>query len=167
MIAIPVDVRKRMIDFGTPEEAIEACRNNPLSERVRSDSERLSGTTIEDGYWTEKDFAIKFSNGLWIHVYVETDTVKWVITDRRPALGSLGFEEIGADPVLLLWEGTGESSVLDRSSLLAQRIGKEFSDLFLNDIGLYLYTKKQRILTFNAIFRRDTGGEMLLVDEDD
>ncbi len=167
MNIIPVSRRKEIVGYSTPEEAIKAAFNHPLKDRLKSDIAKLKGTKITDGYWTDNDYIIKFSNNLWIHVYSEDDIVKWSISKTKPILDKDKIEGIGASPLRLSWEKIDEISYMDKSKLLEDRIGREFHELFCNDVSFYIYTKKQLILTFSALCRTDTNDDFLYVYEDD
>jgi hypothetical protein len=167
MNVIPVSTRKKIIGYSTPEEAINATLNHPLNNRLKSDTAKLKGTKITEGYWTDNDFIIKFSNNLWIHVYSEDDIVKWTISELKPILEKDKIEGIGASPLSLSWENIDELSYMDKSKLLEDRIGKEFGELYLTDVSFLIYTKKQLILSFSALYRTDTNEDFLYVFEDD
>ncbi|MBN1600078.1 MAG: hypothetical protein JW915_00650 [Chitinispirillaceae bacterium] len=167
MNIISVSRRKEITGYSTPEEAINAAVNHSLKDRLKSDTAKLEGTKITDGYWTDNDFIIKFSNNLWIHVYSENDIVKWTISETKPILEKDRIEGIGAAPMRLSWGNIEELSYMDKSKLLGDRIGNEFHELFCNDVSFYIYTKKQLILTFSALCRTDTNEDFLYVFEDD
>jgi hypothetical protein len=67
----------------------------------------------------------------------------------------------------LSWGNIDELSYMDKSKLLEDRIGKEFDELFLTDVSFLIYTKKQLILSFSALYRTDTNEDFLYVYEDD
>ncbi len=56
--------------------------------------------------------------------------------------------------------------VMDCSKMIAARRGKDVSRFFVNELGFYLYTPKQRILFFGCVHRTDTGDSLLNVCED-
>jgi hypothetical protein len=93
MNIIPVSNRKEIVGYSTPEEAINATLNHPLKNRLKSDTAKLKGTKITEGYWTENDFIINFSNNLWIHVYSEDDIVKWTISETKPIIKKKKLKE--------------------------------------------------------------------------
>jgi hypothetical protein len=56
---------------------------------------------------------------------------------------------------------------MDRSMMIATRRGKDVRRLFVNELGLYLYTSQQRILCFGSVFRTENGDNLLYLHEDD
>jgi hypothetical protein len=56
---------------------------------------------------------------------------------------------------------------MDCSELIQKRRGARFWQLFVNEIGLWVYLHGHLILCFNAIQRTDTGESILYVWEND
>jgi hypothetical protein len=167
MKSIPVKSYPFERTYSSAAAAIAGAENHPLQPKAKSDAKRLEGTTLIDGYWTLADFFLRFSNELWLHVFVESGHVRWTIAEMPPGLKDTQVERVGAAPVVLDWGGEVGESPMDRSNLLAKRRGAEFKNLWVNECGLLVYTRRQPILSFHACYRRDTGEDVLHVCEDD
>jgi hypothetical protein len=165
MKSIPVDGHPFERTYDSPEAAIAEADNHPLQSKARSDGLHLLGAILVDSYWTNSEFALGFSNGQWLHVFLDNHRVRWALGETKPCiLGTV--EQVGSPPLKLDWGIVGEE-LMDRSSLVSARFGKEFVRLWVNEIGLFVYTKGQLILRFGAIFRTDTGEDILYVTETD
>lgn len=165
MTRIPVTAHGLGRSYGSFEAALAGAMNHPLQPKAQSDGSKLLGSTFVDAFWTGSEFALGFSKGQWLHVFMANHHVRWILIGSKPNL--LGdVQRIDSPPMLLEWT-TGGEGLMDRSSLIGARIGKEFVRLWVNEGGFYVYTKKQLILCFHAIFRTDTGEDLLYVTEDD
>jgi len=158
---IPVDSEPPSPTFTTFEEAIRFV--HPLVPKAKADAARLAHTTIEDGFWTDQEFVLRFSNGVFLHVIVEDKSEGWRLTEQEPVLHVSPVERIGSPPVSLIWPVIGKSE-WDRSRLLASRIGREFKRLWYN-VGFMVYTHGQPPLWFKSIYRADTEERLLYVGD--
>ena len=119
-----------------------------------------------DACWTYSEFALQFSNGKWLHVFIRNARVAWSLA-VEPPISSPDVKQIGAPPILLDWGGVVGESLMDCSALLSKRQNSRFQTIFVNECGLYVYMQNQLILTFIAIVRFDTGSVLLYVDEEE
>ena len=157
---IPVDSEPPSPVFRTPDEAIRYI--HPLAPKAKADAVRLANTTIDDGFWTDQEFVLRFSNGVFLHVLVDYKTEVWRLTEQEPVLHASPVERIGSPPVSLKWPNIGDSVDWDRSSLLAQRIGGQFKALWYS-VGFLVYVRGQPPLWFKSIYRTDTKERLLYV----
>ena len=158
---IPVDSEPPSPTFRTAEEAIRYV--HPLAPKAKADAALLANTTIEDGFWTDQDFALHFSNGLFLHVFVEDKTEGWRLMEQEPVLRASPVERIGSAPVSLNWPNAFTSD-WDRSSLLARRIGGQFKTLWYS-VGFMVFLRGQPPLLFKSIYRTDTRERLLYVED--
>lgn len=164
----PIPIRSYPLErtYKTAEAAIAGAENHPLQPEARSGTCLLEGSSLVDAFWTDSAFAIKFSNGKWLHVFMEEHRPRWSIVGVEPCLGKV-VKRVGAPAVLLDWGREAGPSVMDRSKLISQRRGKDFWMLFVNECGLLVYVKRMLILVFHPVFRTDTCEDMLYVAEYD
>jgi hypothetical protein len=146
--------------FRTPDEAIRFAESYPPLAVARADAVRLANTTIVDGYWTNDEFAIAFSNGLFLHVFLDADAVAWKVCDVAPTLRSTPILRIGSPSVVFRWQNARDD-VMDRSRLLSSRIGQNFKTLYAMPQGFLIYTHRQQRLWFHSVYRGDTGQRLL------
>lgn len=156
---IPVYSEPPSPTFRTAEEAI--CYVHPLAPKAKVDAVRLANTTIDDGFWSDQEFVLRFSNGVFLHVSVEDMAEGWMLTEQEPFLQVRLIERIGSPPVSLSWPVVGKSN-WDRSSLLARRIGGQFKALWYG-VGFLVYVHGQPPLWFKSIYRTDTMERLLYV----
>jgi hypothetical protein len=158
MRVIPVELFP-IVGYSSAAAAIDAAVRHPLQAKAGAETAKLTGATVAYAYWTDTDHVIRFSNGSLLHVFPTGTEVNWAVTDQMPALDEMEVESIGAPPVILRWPTTAKYSMgeftMDRGSLAAARIGREFAELFVNELGLLVYCHKVLIWRFTAM--RDTG----------
>lgn len=162
MQRISVEPYPPLRSYDSINAAIEGAHNHPLQQRAMDDSQRLAGTSLLDAIWTERDFGLRFSNRLHLHVFARGRRVQWSIQH------DLDIEEpqrVGASPILLQWPDDVSDYVMDCSSMIAHRRGCRFTRLFVNEMGLWLYLHRRMILHFSAVRRTDTGEYILCVTE--
>jgi hypothetical protein len=142
------------------------AENHPLQPKAQSDSATLAGAIIEEAYWSDSDFVIRLSTGLYLHIWTAGDEVAWRVRDSAPLLEQKRIERVGAAPVIWRFDAV-DDVVMDRSALFAKRRGSELQQLFVNEFGLLVYCKRNAIWWFHAGFRTDTGEPVLFVTEGD
>lgn len=166
MASIPVKPYPFEREYDSFEAAIKGAKNHPLQKQAQSDGQQLTGTSIIDGYWTNRDCVIRFSNERWLHVFTQDGFVRWAIADSLPSTNLPQLDSIGAAPIVLDWGGTIGESPFDRLAIIANRRGAMFSQLWINEGGLLLYTHGQSELWFHAVYRTDTNEDLLFAFED-
>jgi hypothetical protein len=167
MTPIPVKGYPFERTYASFEEAIAGAKAHPLQPKSQLDAERLKGTCLVDGYWTLSHFVLRFSNEMWLHVFVDSGLARWTLAEKPPLLNEAEVERVGVPPIVLAWGGEIGDKPMDRSALLAKRRGADFTRLWVNECGFFVYTRKQLILIFHALYRTDTGEDVLYVTEDD
>ncbi len=162
---IPVDPYPLRETYDSFAGAIAGVLNAPLQSKAKADTARLLGSHIEDACWTDTACVIRFSNGLFLHVFVADEILSWQLTDGEPALCD-AVGRVGAPAVALRWPSQPEY-LMDRSALTANRLGTEFVQLFTTNGALLVYCRARLIWWFSAIRRIDTGRAFLLMSEED
>jgi len=138
---------------------------HPLQSVAENDAELLRGATLHDAAWALADFALGFSNGTWVHVFVSDAAVRWRLHDAQPLLRHEPQFRVGAPPIDLDWKGTIGVHTMDVSELVAKRIDAEFAGLCANHTGFFVYFRGHLVLQFHAAYRTDNGRDLLYVDE--
>jgi hypothetical protein len=150
--------------YDTFEQAISASESDPRQAKARADADELKGAHLSDAAWTSREFWLTFDNGRCLYVFMARKTVCWRVMSSPPLLDS-SVLRIGAKPVVFDWGGEVGESTMDVSSLLASRLGAEFTQLYIS-IRLGVHTYKHLSLDFYPCFRSDTGEDVLHVDEE-
>lgn len=170
MRTVPVDSYPVVPTFNSVAAAIRHAKAYPPLAQAQADEQQLLGADIVDGFWTDTEFAIRFSNNRFLHIWVEPEiaahNLSWSVLEVEPRLQAGEIGRVGAATVLLGFPKIGTFR-MDRSALLAARRGKPLRKLFVNEVAFYVYTPQQRILCFGCVRRRDTGENLLYVHEDD
>ena len=65
---IPVTNYPLKSSYRTFEAAIKGAKRNRFQPKARADSKILAGATVVDAYWTDVEFAIRFSNEKFLHI---------------------------------------------------------------------------------------------------
>jgi hypothetical protein len=164
----PITVRPHPFrgDFDSIEAAVNHALSHPLRFDAKRDAERLLGTSLVDGWWTLSEWALQFSNGLWLRIWVPETEVRWCLTEEPAEPTGEAVLRVGSAPIRFGWP-QGYVSEMDCSDLVAKRRGSVFRDLHVNHTGLYLYFQGHLVFEFHAIYRLDDGQNMLYVREDD
>ncbi len=168
-IVQPIPVKPYPIreTFDTFREAIEHAQNHPRQRVADADAALLEGTTLVDAFWSLSESALQFSNEKWLRVCISDESPTWQLLDERPSLAGQPIFRVGAEPLLLDWQGVVGVRPMDISSLIEKRIGARFHNLFVNERSFYVYFRGHLILTFSAAFRPDTGEDVLYVCEEE
>src|SRR5438552_15797594 len=105
MRVIPVDVYplKEQYQHDSLAEAIAGAMHYPLQPKARSDTTRLQGAALIDACWTDTDFVLRFSDGKFLHIYIDGEELNWNLVDTAPALDESIIERVGAAAVLCRW----------------------------------------------------------------
>jgi hypothetical protein len=146
--------------FKTPHEAVayRAPRNHELKRDIAS----LKGNLIEDGSWTDSTFTLRFSEERELYIALERDKVTWEV---RKSLAKSSIPTNARDVALI--EMTSESdpkireSTWDRETLLSERVGKTFLDLYAGQAWLWLYTEAQPTLCFTRLIQLESREDLL------
>lgn len=150
--------------YKTAEAAIAGARNHPLQPQATSDAALLAESTLVDAFWTCSEHVLRFSNGRWLHVFLDDRRVRWSVSEAEPSIDGL-IARVGSPPVVLDWGNEIGQKTMECSSLIAARRGKEFNRLWVNEGGVLVYLKGCLTLCFHPIFADDTGEDMLYVTE--
>ena len=113
-------------------------------------------------YLVGKDtrWCLEFTGSMWIDIISQDDEVKWQLTQESPAF------EHDSNPYSLRWP-SGETSLINPAKLFADRVGTRFWQLWVNDLGLYVYLHRKLILCFHSLRHVEDGSCVLSVFEDD
>jgi hypothetical protein len=170
MRTISVTIHPPSPTFSSAIAAIRHVERSPRRAQAKADEQLLRGSQIIDGFWSDSDCAIRFSNGRLLHIHAAPSQaggrVDWAVLDAEPDLGDCEIRRVGCEPIVLQFSAAVRYT-MDLSAMVAARRGKDFRALYANDGQFYLYTPRQQILCFGRVQRADTGGGMLYVYEDD
>jgi hypothetical protein len=158
--AIPVRPRGTITGYSSPEEAIRAATLHPRQPQAREASGVLLGRHLVAARWDLQSWVIEFSGSVWLRVSVGVDGVDWAVEPTPSAL------QPASEPVAFDW-GNRLVAEMDSRILVEPRRGAEFWQLWMNEAGLWLYLRKQPILAFHVVERRDTGEVLLFACDSD
>lgn len=156
---IAVKVGRPTQSYKSFEAAITAATNHPLQSRAKADGKRFSGRQFVGGRASLTRWSLEFTGPLWIDIWAEADEVKWEVLESPMA-----FESIG-EPIPLLWT-SDLRSVTDPARLVADRVGADFWQFFVNDHGFFVYLRRKLILYFHTVRREDDESCILYVGEE-
>jgi hypothetical protein len=165
--AIPVKVHPFPQFFDSIEEAVKHSMSHPKRFEARRDARRLADTRLADGHWSLSEWRLGFSNGLCLLVFVSNAAVDWKLIEDVEALTQADLQLARSAPVRLRWPEPLGVSELDCSAMINKRREALFQNLHVNDTGIYVYFAKHLVLEFHAVYRPDTGEDMLYVCESD
>jgi hypothetical protein len=156
--------------FKTAAAAIAHAKSYGPLVRAKADYQSIMGSQMVDAFWTDEVFVIRFSNQKYLHVFVDPkerrQNVQWRMMDNEPVVPGVNFRKVGA-PAIVLNFPKGGSYVMDCSTLIAARLGKEIKRFFVNELGFFIHTPQQRMLSFGSVYRLDNHENLLYVFEDD
>jgi hypothetical protein len=159
--------RERVFCWPELEAAVRHAFSHPLLPAARRDTERLTGARLTDAFWTLREWALVFDNGTELRIWPEEPEVRWRLAARGDNPVGEGVSRVGAPPVSIRWLQSERVAEMDCSDLVAKRLGAHFRDLFVNDLGLFVYFREPLILCFDAVRCETDGRSMLYVYEDD
>ena len=160
----PVPVRpKPFRTFDSFSEAVARPKTHPLRVKLDGYVDALSGSTLLDAAWTATQFAFHFSNGLWLEITLDEHDIYWSLLKSPP---DFALDATSA-PIHFDWGGEIGVRTENVPEYVTNRIGSEFTNLFVNDDFFYVYFRRRMILCFSTVFRTDTGEALLFISEDD
>jgi hypothetical protein len=157
---IPIQPYGTITGYSTAKEAIQAAAKNPLRPKALEDSAILYGRRFVGAACDQRRWLIEFSGPMWLEVSVGPAGVDWAVS-----LQTLPLEPI-VSPIKFEWR-SGQVSTMDCNALSEPRLGADFWQLWVTELGLLLYLRGLPILNFHAVERRDTGELMLFVCDGD
>lgn len=160
MTRFDVDFGLPIKGYSSPEAAIAAAKQHPMQQQARSDGMRLAGQRCVSGRCGQARWCLEFTGPLWLDIACRNGGVEWSAVEHAPAVDSI------PGSISFRWP-SGAMSVVDPERLFADRAGAEFWQLWVNEIGFYVYLRRHRILWFRAVQRIDADDEVLYVCEDD
>ena len=160
MIVLPVDIGRPIEGYSSAEAAIAAAKGHPQQQRARADGALLAGQSFVGGRWSYSRWCLEFTGSLWVDITCRNDEVDWRVTHEAPAF------EASSEPFALRWP-SGAESVIDPAKLFADRVGAEFWQFWVNEVGFYVYLRRKLILCFHAVRRVEDGSCIFSVSEDD
>ncbi|MGF1633887.1 MAG: hypothetical protein ACFCVE_08575 [Phycisphaerae bacterium] len=160
MIVIPVDIGRPIKGYSSAEAAIAAAKGHPRQEKAQADEELLAGQLFVGGRASFSRWCLEFTGSLWVDIIAQDDEVDWRVTHEAPV-----FEHL-SEPYTLRWP-SGADPVTDPARMFADRAGAPFWQLWVNELGFYVYLRRKLILCFHPVRRVDDGSCVLSVFEDD
>ena len=155
MQTILVDSGPPPISYRTFEEAVSGAEKHTAQEHARACASELSGARVVSGTWQRAACEIEFSNGRLLLVQANQFAVSWAVSAFRtiqPGPGPAAAE--------LVWS-TEIRCVFEPDSFLPRIVGADFDQLFVNEVGLLLYTAGNPILWFRAFQNRESHEDLL------
>jgi hypothetical protein len=155
-------MREVHIDSGPPTrsystfaEAVSEAERHPAQRQATAVAQLLEGACVTGGSWSTGACLISFSNSRVLEVEAHNFDLEWRAKASTESQARSPYE-----PVKLVWNPE-LTSVFDPRSLLAQISGAEFTRLFVNEVGLLLYTRRNPILWFHAVRIRESTDDFL------
>jgi hypothetical protein len=150
------------IDSGPPPrsyasfaEAVSGAERHPAQERATAASRLLEHAHVTGGSWSTGACAIHFSNSRLLQVEARDFELNWRVEASAESAAPPTYA-----PIKLVWNPE-LNSVFDPLSLLKRVSGAEFIRLFVNEMGLLLYTRNNPILWFHAVRIRESSHDLL------
>jgi hypothetical protein len=156
MTTIPVEHVPLDFDspgYETPEEAIAAGLAHPLQAKAREVASHLLGRNFVRLEGSPEQWLVEFSDSVWLRVYLDGKRVGWSVGWDRPDAPAVG-------PFALQFDGGGRVEV-DPEALSDARRGAAFRQLWVDELGFYVYLRGNLILSFSPVRRRDNGQVLL------
>lgn len=160
MIVLPVDIGRPIEGYLSFDAAIAAAKWHPRQEKARADGEMLAGQSFVGGRASFSRWSLEFTGLMWVDIVAQNDEVEWRVTREAPE-----FEYL-PEPYALRWP-SGAEPVTDPTRMFADRVGAPFWQLWVNEVGFYVYVRRKPILCFHPVRRVDDGRWVLSVFEDD
>ena len=142
--------------YATFADAIFGAEHHPVQGRAAAASRLLVHAQVTGGWWSTAACAIRFSNDRLLRVDACNFELDWRVEPSSDSAPQAPYA-----PVKLVWKAE-LSRVFDPLSLLARISGAEFIRLFVNEMGLLLYTRGNPVLWFHAVRKRGSGDEFLI-----
>jgi hypothetical protein len=165
--AIPVILHPFRQSFDSIEEAVKHSMSHPKRFEAKRDSLRLVYSRLADCDWSLSEWKLGFSNGLCLLVFVTNTTVGWQLIENVGGPTQVGSQPPCSAPVRLRWPEPLGVQEMDCSAMINKRREALFRNLHVNHTGFYVYFEKHLVLEFHAVYRPDTGEDMLYVCESD
>ncbi|MEZ6143023.1 MAG: hypothetical protein R3B84_20860 [Zavarzinella sp.] len=162
MIVLPVDIGRPIEGYSSFNAAIASAKAHPRQGKARADGEMLASQSFVGGRASYSRWCLEFTGSLWIDIVAQNDEVEWRVTREGPV-----FEYL-SEPYALRWP-SGAESVTNPARIFADRVGAPFWQLWVNEIGFYVYVRRKLILCFHPVRRVDSidnGSCVLSVFED-
>jgi hypothetical protein len=160
MRTLHVAIGRSIEGYPTRKAAIAAAKSHPHQQKTRADSALLVDRFFVGGHCSHSHWCLEFTGSLWLNITCWNDEVRWEVTHEPPAFAS------SVEQFRLRWP-SGEEILIDPETLLADRVGAEFWQLWVNELGLLVYLRGKRILWFDTVRHVEDGTCILLVSEDD
>jgi hypothetical protein len=160
MIVLPVEIGRPIEGYSSFDAAIAAAKGHPKQRKARADGAVLAGHSFVGGRASYSRWCLEFTGASWLDIASRDDEVEWRVTHEPPT-----FQYV-SEPYALRWR-SGEESVIDPATIFAGRAGAPFWQLWVNDVGFYVYLRGKLILCFHSVRRIENGTCVLSVFEDD
>ena len=155
MQIVHIDSGPRPRSYGTFSKAISGANCHPLQEEARRATVKLSGSTVSEIVWTSDSCQVAFSNGSSLQIRAHDFALEWDI--RSPNSTKIAEPY---PPVQVVWK-SASTMEFDPDSQFSCIRNTQFLQLFVNDVGLLLYTAGNPILWFHAYRARQRGDDFL------
>jgi hypothetical protein len=155
MLEVHIDSGRPPRSYATFAEAVSGAERHPAQRRAAAATQLLQGTRVTGGSWSTRACVITFSNGRWLEVEARDFSLDWRVQEFTESPSPSTYP-----PLKLIWNPE-LTSVFDPQSLLTQILGAEFTLLFVNEVGLLLYTRGNPILWFHSVRIRGSSQDFL------
>jgi hypothetical protein len=160
MIVLPVKIGRPLKGYSSIEAAIAAAKQHPRQHKARADGALLVGQSFVGGRAGFSRWSLEFTGSLWVDITSRDDEVDWRVTHKPPIFGHV------TEPYALRWP-SGQDELIDPAKLFASRVDARFWQLWVNEVGFYVYLNHKLILCFHSVRRAEDGTCVLAVYEDD
>jgi hypothetical protein len=147
--------------YSTLESAIAGAEHHPMQEHARQAGLSLAGAKLISANWGSDSCLISFSNRQGLLIQARNGELAWDVCAEGSAESCPSTY-----PVRVIRE-SGSSEIYDPSILIDQILMGNFVKLYVNELGLLMYTIGNQILWFSALRELRTDRDFLYAWLDD
>jgi hypothetical protein len=161
MLEISIQSAPTPRSYSTIESAIAGAQGHPLQERAREAGSSLAGSKLVSAKWGSDSCLLRFSNDRELIIQARNFALDWNVH----AEGSVEISP-SRHPVRVVRE-SGSNEIYDPPRLIDRIVSGDFVKLYVNELGLLLYTHGNPILWFSALRELTTNRDILYAWLDD
>jgi hypothetical protein len=165
----PIHVRPypMMRTFRSLEAALGDAKSHARLPKANQDTGALAGSLLVDGFWGLYEWVLRFDTGLHVRIWPDGAEVNWQLLSVVHESTADHARRVGSLPIRLQWPNQLGIHEMDGSALIAKRRGARFYQLFVNEMGLFVYFRGHLILIFQSVAVEADGTSVLYASEGD